>query len=134
MNGETDLETLLRDMRPVLNLGEYVFCVLDSKEQAFALDPLCLFREGEGTTVILPRERADAAGLSYAASFAWITLRVHSSLEALGLTAAVSRALTEAGISCNVAAAYYHDHLFVPIHQADGAMLALGRLSSSALS
>ncbi len=129
MSGETNLETLLRNMRPELNLGEYVFCMLDAKEQAFSLDPLCLFQEGEGTTVILSRERADAAGLSYAASFAWITLRVHSSLEAVGLTAAFSRALTEAGISCNVVAAYYHDHIFVPTRDAGRAMQVLKNLS-----
>lgn len=133
MNGETDLETLLRSMRPELHAGGYVFCTLASREQAAALDPLCLFQEREGATVILPIERADALGLPYTQTFAWITLTVHSSLEAVGLTAAVSSALAGAGISCNVVAAYYHDHLFVPVHQAEGAMLALGRLSSSAL-
>lgn len=129
MNGETDLETLLRSMRPELNAGEYVFCTLASREQAAALDPLCLFQEGEGMTVILPRERADTAGLSYAASFSWITLWVHSSLEAVGLTAAVSQALTEVGISCNVVAAYYHDHIFVPTRDAGQAMQVLKNLS-----
>lgn len=130
MNGETDLETLLRSMRPELNLGEYVFCVLDSKEQAFALDPLCLFQEAEGITVILPSEQADALGLAYTQTFAWITLTVHSSLEAVGLTAAFSRALTEAGISCNVVAAHYHDHIFVSTRDAGRAMDALRALAA----
>jgi hypothetical protein len=129
MNGETDLETLLRSMRPELNAGGYVFCTLDSREQAAALDPLCLFQEREGVTVILPSERADALGLAYTQTFAWITLTVHSSLEAVGLTAAFSRALTEAGISCNVVAAYYHDHIFVPTRDAGQAMQVLKNLS-----
>lgn len=130
MNGETDLETLLRSMRPELNAGGYVFCTLASREQAAALDPLCLFQEGEGVTVIVPSGQADALGLSYTQTFAWITLRVHSSLEAVGLTAAFSRALTEAGISCNVVAAYYHDHLFVSTRDAGRAMDALRALAA----
>ena len=62
---------------------------------------------------------------------AWITLNVHSALEAVGLTAAVSRALTEAGISCNVVAAYYHDHLFVPAEQGERALKILQDLARS---
>jgi hypothetical protein len=68
-------------------------------------------------------------GLAYTQIFAWITLTVHSSLEAVGLTAAFSRALTEAGISCNVVAAYYHDHIFVPTRDAGQAMQVLKNLS-----
>ena len=59
----------------------------------------------------------------------WITLDVHSSLEAVGLTAAVSAALAEENISCNVVAAYYHDHLFVPVADAERAMETLMRLT-----
>jgi hypothetical protein len=129
MNGETNLETLLRTMRPELNPGEYVFCTLNSREQAATLDPICLFQEKEGMTVIVRKEQADALGLSYAMTFAWITLTVHSSLEAVGLTAAVSRALTGANISCNVVAAFYHDHIFVPTRQAKRGMEVLEKLS-----
>jgi uncharacterized protein len=129
MNGETDLGKLLRTMQPELNPGEYVFCTLNSREQAAALDPLCLFQEREGMTVILRKEQADALGLSYAMTFAWITLTVHSSLEAVGLTAAISRALTGANISCNVVAAFYHDHIFVPARDAKRGMEVLEKLS-----
>jgi hypothetical protein len=132
MRGETDLMKLLKSMRPERNAGEYVFCVLDSSAQLADVTPLGLFREREGVTVILPRADADQAGLSYAGTFAWLTLTVHSSLEAVGLTAAVARTLTEAGISCNVVAAFYHDHLFVPVADAERALTALGVLSEQA--
>jgi uncharacterized protein len=125
MNGETDLQKLLKNLQPERNPGEYVFCQVDSYEKAAALNPLCLFQEREGVSVILPKQQADDIGLLYSSVCAWITLRVHSSLEAVGLTAAVSMVLTEEKISCNVVAAYSHDHLFIPIVDADRALRAL---------
>src|SRR6187549_3601104 len=125
MNGESDLVKLLQHMKPERNPGKYVFCLVDSYEQAAALQPVGIFQEMEGITVILPKEQADAMSLSYSMVCVWIKLTIHSSLEAVGLTAAVSRALTEANISCNVVAAYHHDHIFVPIADADRAMNAL---------
>jgi len=68
--------------------------------------------------------------LAYEFVAAWITLQVHSALEAVALTAAISHALTEAGVSANVVAGYTHDHVFVPLERADDAMRALGTLSS----
>jgi hypothetical protein len=132
MSGETDLSKLLKNMRPERNPGEYVYCVMDSFEQAEALQPVCLFQEKEGTTAILRRQQADAMSLSYSLVCTWITLTVHSSLEAVGLMAAVSRALAEEKISCNVVAAYYHDHLFVPVGDGDRAMGVLLALSTEA--
>ena len=129
MSGETNLHKLLQDMNPKLNDGEFVFCILDSSQTASELDPLCMFQEKEGTTVILTKKQAEDAAIQYATVFAWITLTVHSSLEAVGLTAAVSKALTEANISCNVVAAYYHDHIFVPLQDANRAMDVLEELS-----
>ena len=131
MSGETDLSELLKNMKPELNAGEYVYCLADSKEQVVALDPLCYFLEKEGVTMILPKEKADAMSIPYATTCAWITLTVHSSIEAVGLTAAVSKALTEANISCNIVAAFYHDHIFVPIADAPRAMDALFALTKS---
>jgi hypothetical protein len=129
MSGETDLAKLLQNMRPERNPGDYVFCVLNSFEQAAALQPVGMFQEKEGLTVILQREQADAMSLAYSLVCAWITLTVHSSLEAVGLTAAVSQALAEENISCNVVAAYYHDHLFVPVEDGERAMEVLLSLS-----
>jgi uncharacterized protein len=129
MAGEVDLQKLIKGMNPELNKGEYVFCLEDTKEHAVALDPLCYFLEKEGVTVILKREKANAMNISYAMTYAWITLTVHSSLEAVGLTAAVSKTLTDANISCNIVAAFYHDHIFVPTKDTERAMAALQKLT-----
>ncbi len=129
MVGETDLEKLLQDMDPQLNAGEYVFCTLDLKDRPSNLEPLGWFHEREGMTVVLSKVQADQLGLAYSFVSAWITLNIHSSLEAVGLTAAVSQALAQAGISCNIIAAYYHDHLFVPLADASRALEILQRLT-----
>ncbi len=131
MSGETDLSKLLQNLKPELNAGEYVYCLVNFLDRATALQPLGIFREKEGTTVIITKQQADELSLPYSVICAWITLTVHSSLEAVGLTAAVSKALAEANISCNVVAAYYHDHLFVPLGDADRAMDILRTLAKS---
>jgi len=129
MPGEIDLGKLLQGMKPELNEGEYVFCTVDSIQHAAMLNPVCLFQEREAVTVILPKHQADDSALPYSVICAWITLTVHSSLEAVGLTAAVSQALTDANISCNVVAAYYHDHIFVPVRDAKQAIAVLLELT-----
>lgn len=118
MPGETSMHKLLSGMSPQLNDGRYVFCTLADAKLPSGLEIIGSFREAEGLTLILPLEQAQQAGLGYDYIAAWITLKIHSSLQAVGLTAAVSRALADAGISCNVIAAYYHDHIFVG--EADG--------------
>jgi len=125
MPGGRDLERLIRQLQPELNQGEYVFCQLGPGDNLAAPELLGWFREKEGITAILPRDRADALHLSYSLVCAWITLGVISSLEAIGLTSAVSQALTGARISCNVVAAYFHDHLFVPAKDAERALEVL---------
>ena len=129
MSGETDLNQLIQQMKPELNPGEYVFSLTSSRDQVMLTEALCVFQENEGITLILSKKRAEQAKLPYSATYAWITLTVHSSLEAVGLTAAVSRALTLGNISCNVVAAYYHDHLFVPFKDAERAMDVLQKLT-----
>jgi uncharacterized protein len=129
MRGETDLKKLLSSMKPRLNDGEFVYCTVDASERAIALNPLCMFQEDEAVTIIVPKQQADEASLPYSVACAWITLTVHSSLESVGLTAAVSKALTEANISCNVVAAYYHDHIFVSLKDAKRAMNVLEKLT-----
>jgi len=125
----SDLKTLLTRMQPVLHPGRYVFVALPS---GLALDPehiVASIREPEGLSAILPEHVAREHGLPAAFVAAWITLGVHSDLAAVGLTAAVSRALARAGIGCNVVAGIRHDHLFVPVEQAQQAMYALRTVS-----
>ena len=130
MAGETALATLLRSMSPQLNDGEYVFCSLPDRSLLQDCEVLGSFREREGLTVILPRQQAERLGLGFDYVAAWITLNVHSALEAVGLTAAFAGALGKAGISCNVIAGYYHDHLFVGQADAGRAMQVLQQLAA----
>lgn len=126
MSAIRDLDILLREMRPALHDGDYVFCCLPTQEAEEHIGlALCLFRETEGVTLILERTHAERAGLAFGPVMRCITLTVHSALEAVGLTAAVSAALTRHGISANVVAAYHHDHIFVPAEDAQRALLAL---------
>jgi hypothetical protein len=129
MAGETSLTTLLRSMSPQLNNGAYVFCSLSDAAQLDGVQPLGSFQEAEGLTVILPRQQAEHLGLPYSYVAAWLTLHVHSALEAVGLTAAVASALAQAGISCNVIAGFYHDHLFVAHADGPRALAVLQQLS-----
>ena len=130
MAGETSLTTLLRSMSPQLNAGEYVFCTLRDDQLPSGLEVVGSFREQEGLTVILERSHAERAGFSFDYVAAWITLNVHSALEAVGLTAAFATALGKASISCNVIAGYYHDHLFVGQADAERAMQVLRDLAA----
>jgi uncharacterized protein len=127
MTGETNLEVLLKTMKPIHNEGDYVFCVATSKINVEEV--LMFFKETEGTTIIIKKEIADALQLAYSFVAAWITLTIHSSLEAVGLTAAFSTALAKENISCNVVAAFYHDHIFVDKKDVEQAMVILNRFS-----
>jgi hypothetical protein len=132
MSGETDLEKLLRGMNPELNEGTYAFCTFAADQPIPSqLEPLGTFHEKEGLTLIIPASKADEFGIPCSLTCAWITLNVHSALEAVGLTAAVSQALANKGISCNMVAAYYHDHVFVPLQDAERAMKILKQMTKS---
>jgi hypothetical protein len=132
MAGETSLQTLIRSMSPELNEGDYVFCSVANVGVLKGVEALGSFREREGLTVILERQHAEALGLSFDYLAAWITLNVHSALEAVGLTAAFASALGQAGISCNVIAGFYHDHLFVGKNDAHKALSVLRQLAATA--
>ena len=127
MAGEKNLENLLLSMSPVLIEGDYVFCTIkDSKYGDYAeTRPIASFAEAEGLTLVLLKEAADGVGLSYDGVFRCITLGIHSSLEAVGLTAAVAGKLASHGIAANVIAAYFHDHIFVQSELADHAISIL---------
>lgn len=129
---ERDLSALLRHMRPELRPGTFVFCTIPTNERIpSALNPLLTFREQEGTTLVILREEAEAAGLRHAFASRLITLTVHSALDAVGFLAAITARLAEAGISVNAVSAYHHDHLFVPVDRADDAMALLHEMSKA---
>jgi hypothetical protein len=130
MPGETNLNILLKTMTPVLNAGDYVFCTIKDIQNIPQDKLLGSFREAEGFTLILEKSVADELALTYSYISSWITLNVHSSLEAVGLTAAFSNALAKEVISCNVVAAYYHDHIFVDKKDADRAMATLKKTAA----
>jgi hypothetical protein len=112
-------------MRPARRPGEFVFVSVAGDPPA-GVTPEATVREDEGLTLVLRREDADAHGLAYDFVAAWLSLEVHSALDAVGLTAAFSATLTEAGISCNVLAGRFHDHVLVPVERADDALALLG--------
>ena len=125
MTGEKNIENLLKNMNPVLNAGDFVFCTVPSINKIDLSQIVGSFKEVEGTTLILSKAYADENALEYVSIMSWITLQVHSSLEAVGLTAAFSKVLAENNISCNVVAGYYHDHIFLIKEDAKKAMEVL---------
>lgn len=116
-------------MKPQLNEGEFVYCEAKDLSTVNLNEVVMTFREKESITIIVDKAIADRLNLKYSFVAAWITLTVHSSLSAVGLTAAFSKALSEKGISCNVVAAFYHDHIFVDTKDAEKAMMVLNSLS-----
>ena len=131
MSGEENLDKLLASMSPELIDSEFVFFTFsDARYGDHArLEPVAAVSETEGMTLVVPRSKADEYGLEYESVFRGITLSVHSSLEAVGLTAAFSSKLAEHGISANVIAGYFHDHIFVPRGDAEMALSALAELA-----
>jgi len=131
MTGEKNLALLLKSLSPQLLDEEYVFCSFKSARYGdySVLKPIASIQEAEGLTLIVPRKSADEMSLAYESVFRGITLNVHSSLDAIGLTAAFSDILTQRGISANVIAGYYHDHIFVQREVAHRAIEALNELA-----
>ncbi|MFJ3923205.1 ACT domain-containing protein [Streptomyces sp. NPDC090022] len=130
MSGESDLDTLISGMRPELNEGRYVFCTVPGDAVPAGVRPVVTVQEAEGLTLVLREEEADAAALAYDYVAGWITLRVHSALDAVGLTGAFASELAAHGLSCNVIAGYHHDHLFVPVERAAEAVAVLRDLAA----
>ena len=132
MVAETDLNVLLKNLNPVASSEDFVFTALPADKLTSTLIKAAkgMFQEREGTTLILPLAEAEQAGLQFEGYYRCITCEVHSSLEAVGMTAAMSTALGKAGISANVVAAYYHDHIFVSAEKVDAAIKVLTSLSN----
>lgn len=129
VTGMTDLQTMLRTLTVSRRPGRYIMTGPMEADEATALSleqVEALISEAEGWTAIV---KADAASTSDESEhFAWLTLDVHSSLHAVGLTAAVSSALADAGIPANMVAAFHHDHLLVPTGRAAEALEVLAAL------
>ena len=131
MTGEDDLSTLLAGLRPRLSPTEYAFGVVQpGATLPPQIEPLGTFHEAEGMTVIAPAASFAETGIEHIAGWALITLEVHSALAAVGMIAAIARALADDGISTNVVAAFYHDHVFVPWDRLYEAMQVLARFGN----
>ena len=131
MTGEKNLGKLIKGMTPKLNKGDFVFATVDDISKISRNDTICEFKEAEGITLVVEKQKADALKFDYDYTAAWITLEVHSALDAVGLTALFSTALAKNNISCNVIAAYNHDHVFVAKKDAAKAMQVLTDLSKN---
>jgi hypothetical protein len=127
--GEKNLRTLLASMAPTLDDTEYVFLPVPRGFDVQST-PLMRFQEAEGDTLVMSKEAAAREGLPSERLFRRLVLSVHSDLTAVGFTSAIAARLTRHGISANVIAAYYHDHVFVAAKDADRALAALEALSA----
>ena len=108
-----------------LNKGEYVYCSVQDLNNTNIVNIICSFKESKGYSIIISKEEAIKNNLSFYFISAWITLEINSSLDSVGLTYTFSKELTKAKISCNVVAAYHHDHIFVPYEKRHKAMKIL---------
>jgi len=112
--GERNLERILAALRPVIDPRPFAFAT--GAEPDLSSEVFAIVREDEGVTIV----RAEDNG-----GWARITLGVHSSLDAVGLTAVLATRLASVGISANVIAGAFHDHFFVPWDRRDDALSAI---------
>lgn len=132
MSGQRDLARLLAGLQVSARQGEFVFVSRPQPDPGLSALAHASVCEDEGITYVLPLAKADALRLDYGFRAAWLSLGVHSALDAVGLTAAVATALARHGIACNVLAGFHHDHLLVPSERRDDALAVLSALSVQA--
>jgi uncharacterized protein len=131
MSGETNLEILLASMEPVLDERQFGFITIaDAQIPAPMEGVFACIREVEGMTLVAPADVLQRLHFECGDRWAKITLTVHSSLSAVGLTAAFAKALGDKNISANVIAGYFHDHIFVQWNRRFDAMEALSYFKS----
>ncbi len=128
MGGDIDLDRMLASLDVERRPG--VFTFVTGEWPQLSAGAAATIEEAEGTTYVVTVEAAESAGAPVGFEAAWLTLTVHSALEAVGLTAAFSAALSAADIPCNVLAGYHHDHLLVPVERAHEAMSVIRSLGS----
>ena len=134
MSGISKLNQILEQLEPRLSAREFVFCTFNNQQYGDLshLKPAAAVQEAEGLTLVIDKDMAQSNGLDFASGFRRISLNVHSSLDAVGLTAAVSGLLADHGISANLIAGFYHDHIFVPARRAEEALALLTTLNPGA--
>lgn len=123
--GETNLDVLMASMQPDLHDPVYVFVTVDPGYELGTVQPVMMFREREGLTLIVEQGQAAKAALVAEFPCRMITLNIHSSLNAVGFLARISTHLAALDMGVNPVSGYYHDHLFVPVERADDALAAL---------
>jgi hypothetical protein len=126
---------MISGMTPAPQTGDFVFITTDDSAVVARITPLAIasFKEAEGMSMIVTVEVAKEAGFEIGSPMRCITLNVYSSLDGVGLTAAVSAALGDASIPCNMVSAFHHDHVFVPSAMCDRAMEILTDLQNKAV-
>ncbi|MEO1161346.1 MAG: ACT domain-containing protein [Pseudomonadota bacterium] len=129
MSGETNLNELLKTLSARLVEGVYVFATLPDNSVPANITPRMIFREAEGTTLVLRKTEAEACGLAYEFPCRMITLDVHSSLEAVGFIAHIASELARHDMGVNPVSGFFHDHLFVPDGREQDAMRILERIA-----
>lgn len=127
----TDLDQMLSELTVTQREHAYVYVVVPDLSDAIALDAAAIIQEAEGITAVIPKHSANRNHLHYDYEAAWLTLEIHSALDAVGLTAAFSQALAAVGISCNVLAGYHHDHILVAAPDAEVAVATLRALADN---
>lgn len=129
MSGETNLDRLISGMNPFLAFDDYVITHVQSPDKYDGNKVFARVNEPQGATLIMTAQQANHWQIDYDSLFSLITLQIHSSLDAVGLTAAFSSALAKHNISANVVAGFYHDHLLVPKNDAQKAVAVLTALT-----
>lgn len=132
MSGETDLDALLRTLSATLVDGVFVFVTLENRSVPEGVSPRMVFQEAEGTTLIVLKSEAEAAGLAFEFPSRMITLDVHSALEAVGFIARIASELARHNMGVNPVAGFYHDHLFVPDGREGDALRILKQIADGA--
>ena len=132
MAGETNLDTLLKTMTGTLVDGVFVFVTVPDGNVPQSVTPRMVFQESEGTTLILLRAQAEAAGLPFEFPSRMITLNVHSSLEAVGFMARIATDLAAQDMGVNPVAGFFHDHIFVPDGREQDALRVLEEIATNA--
>ena len=128
MTGETHLPRILATLDVDVRPGLYVLLTRRAADAAADAAAAARITEAEGITYVVPEAFARAQGEPPGFVAAWLTLRLHTALNAVGVTASVAGVLAERGIACNVLAGHFHDHLLVPAARCDDAMAAIRSL------